>query len=633
MLKKFWVILLVSFSNVYPQFVNDSLIYSPNYYNTNSMSSSYSKQLNTHNLLSNITYSVDFNNIFFGMNNTFNSTVIKSRAKNIRDEEYLSLLGQYKFSEIIEAGFNLRQNSFADDRSLAINKSTLGYATIFGNFYPQQNIKITPFWGFADNSQIGLEDKGTVYGASGKVTDFKLSDFNLNADFGTKTEDINRRNNTNYSYALSVENSLENNLTNKINGMYTEASKDFYFETDSLTSTKFNISKNIQTRIEKKYIVSDQIHFSPGNSPFSFNAEAQVSWRNIDRNTKYILVENINSSSFDSKIEEFKLNFLSSFSYITNNLSSIVQLIYAEQEEKHNAKFLQGASQSIFTKRQDTEAQKNNSAQQTTISSLLRYKFSQSDIISFSMFHRKLVYNTPSENNFDDRDELLSIISLSYNKKISPFFNMYINLEGSFNKIVYIFSERSSNNNVQRTLKLSSGGTFKGSKLISRNDFEVSANYTAYDFTDLNPNLKSFAFRQFAYKDSTRINLTRSVDATFYGYVKLSEQGDFIWKSFKGKPVRYLQEIYIEPKMEYRYKQLAFGTGVRYFSLNTFKFNENSKLISDSKYSSIGPISSIKYFVQKSIVVSCTGWFEFITNETQTKREMANLFIDVKWNI
>ena len=138
------------------------------------------------------------------------------------------------------------------------------------------------------------------------------------------------------------------------------------------------------------------------------------------------------------------------------------------------------------------------------------------------LFHRKLKYDTQSDENFDDRDELLSILRLYYVKGITPFFDLFFNLEGSLNKTVYLFAERSSNNNTRRVIKFSGGGDYKIGILRSKNEAIVSANYTVYDFEELNPNLSSFSFRQLYLKDSTQVKLSKNV-------VKI-----FLWNSNSG---------------------------------------------------------------------------------------------------
>ena len=543
------------------------------------------------------------------------------------------MIGAYKFNDLLEAGINVRRNNYSDDRSLAINKSALTNTTLYSNIRVYDNVMLSPFFGYADNTQVGLNDKGYIYGGNATVSEMVFNDLSFNSELNFVNEDINKRKNTDRLFSTSLSNVIENNLSNKLGGFYSEERKDFYFETDSVTQLQFNINSNIQSRVEQKYYISDVIQFKSNNSPLVFNLEATASWRDIDRNTKYKNKQEITSSSFDTKIEEFKLDFAGVFQYNSDYLGAIGRVMFSEQEEKHNAKFIEGASEITYNKRQESEAQKNNKAQLTTLSLAFNYNVSRNDFISLSLFHRKLSYNTQSEANFDDRDELLSIAGLNYSKNLSPFFNLFVNLEGSVNKIVYIFSERSSNNNIRRTLKLNSGGSYNGTLLSSRNEFEVSANYTVYEFEDLNPNFKSFAFRQFTYKDSSRINFNKNLSFAVNGYIKLSEQGDFVWSSFKGKPVRFLEEFYMEPKIEIKSGNATFSTGIRYFSLNTFKFDAKSNKIPDSQYKSIGPISGIKYRISGKTLISCSGWYEFITGNNKEKRELPNLFIDVKWNI
>jgi hypothetical protein len=243
-----------------------------------------------------------------------------------------------------------------------------------------------------------------------------------------------------------------------------------------------------------------------------------------------------------------------------------------------------------------------------------------------------LPYGIQSEENFDDRDELLSILRLSYTRRINHLFNFFVNLEGSYNHVVYIFGERSSNNNVRRVLKLGTGGEFDGSHFFSRNIIEVSANYTSYDFEDINPNARSYSFRQFSAKDSTSFGLVGNVYFDFLGYVKLSEQGDFDWASFSNNPDRYLAEYYIEPLLSIRAGYLRMSAGIRIFSLKTFGYNESDTKLLTNEYTSRGPITNFSVQLT-NLSLNLTGWYEFIKNEADVKRELANLSLSVNWKL
>ena len=247
------------------------------------------------------------------------------------------------------------------------------------------------------------------------------------------------------------------------------------------------------------------------------------------------------------------------------------------------------------------------------------------------MLHNKLRYDTPSEENFDDRDELLSIFRLRYSRQFTPFFEGFINTEGTYNQTVYIFSEKSSNNNINRILKLAAGGAYRGANLTSVNSFEVSANYTVYDFQDLNPNIKSYSFRQFTASDSTSYSFNKKFNLSLYGYVKLSEQGDLKWNEFTSRPTRYLQEIYCEPRLTVGYSIIQYSLGIRFFSLSTFGYKSNIKFL-DSDFSSIGPIAEILIARSASLFLKIYGWYEFITINSTSKKEQTNLNVEMTWS-
>ena len=99
---------------------------------------------------------------------------------------------------------------------------------------------------------------------------------------------------------------------------------------------------------------------------------------------------------------------------------------------------------------------------------------------------------------------------IMFEKEFNPFFKIFLNIEGSLNKIVYIFAKRSSNNNLRRILKFSSGGMFTAGRFTSSNSAEVSANYTVFDYEELNPNFRSYSFRQFVLRDSSTYKLSRT---------------------------------------------------------------------------------------------------------------------------
>jgi hypothetical protein len=241
-----------------------------------------------------------------------------------------------------------------------------------------------------------------------------------------------------------------------------------------------------------------------------------------------------------------------------------------------------------------------------------------------------LRYDTPSINNDDDRDELLTIGRIRYIRDLTPFFQLFSTLEGTVSHLVYLFSGRSANNNYNRVLRFSAGGYYNGAQFSSLNNFEVSANYTVYDFEDIVSNLRSISFRQFIATDSTHYRIVNNFSFIVTGYLKLTEQGDLDWGNFAEHPQRYLQEIFADPKLGIVSNTSFFALGLRYFSLNTFRYNEKIRLL-DSEFLSIGPLFEI-LIGSKMLFLKLSTWYEFISDSNSTDRERLNLLLAMNWN-
>jgi hypothetical protein len=237
--------------------------------------------------------------------------------------------------------------------------------------------------------------------------------------------------------------------------------------------------------------------------------------------------------------------------------------------------------------------------------------------------------------NDDDRDELLSILRLRYSHFLSPFFEAYLNAEGTYSHVVYLFASRSANNNINRVLRLALGGIYKGARFSSLNNFEVTANYTVYDFEDITSSLRSISFRQFTASDSTHLKITNLLSLLVSGYVKLTDQGELDWDDFAERPSRYLEEIYADPKIGFIFDYTFVAFGLRYFSLRTYNYDEKTR-IPDTRYLSLGPLFELQIGTN-SLYLKLNSWYEFITvtsaagAASQPGSERLNIILAMNW--
>ncbi|HEX2983045.1 MAG TPA: hypothetical protein VHO28_05815 [Ignavibacteriales bacterium] len=574
-------------------------------------------------------YSKLFSPFSFEVYENYNSTLIKSSTKNIKDEQAFSFRGGYEISRWIIAGAAANSKILSDDRNLALNSSSNADASVFLKFSPIADFYISPYFGYTNKEQIGETDNGSLYGIESRLENFQFSDIRANSSFSFMNEDIMPRRNLSRVFSASLESRFDDNIYNTITAGLMHKRNDYYYA-DSSIYTDYNIAKNIQSRSESRYALQNKLRYDELLDIFSFDVSIQALWRKIDRDARY-KPSRIVESTFDYKVDEFRLDFETSLSYEGKNAGTVLRFLITENEERYAPKKIGDKGLTAYEDRSKREFQKNNISERLAISISGSWNITSKDRIFYNFSQNKYRYDTPAEENYDDRDELLSIGRVEYWRKLNRYFEWFVNLEGNVSSLRYIFSERSSNNNIKRILTFSSGGYYKNSRVISKNTFTTSANYTVYDFEKLNPNLLSFSFRQLTINDSSSVKLSRSLSIRFLGYYKLSEQGNFNWTAFSEKPLRNQTEIYAEPVFVVEWKKIKYGAGVRFFQILSYLYSGSEKKL-NTEYQSIGPLADIQ-FNSGSLRISITGWYEFITMNTKSFNETANLNFMVNWGL
>lgn len=614
------------------ELTRDSLSILVNPDSINFVQTKLNKLLSTYRLETNFLYNKSISDFSFSIKENYRSTLIKSSDKSIKDEHFFSMRTAYYFSRNFSGGFAVNHSILSDSRKIGLNSAVQSSVIFIPRYTFTPEIFLAPFAGYSSNRQIGVHDDGILYGGEGGFRSNSGDGFELLSSVKISEEDILPRKNNIHDFNLSATNRFSEFVGNILHISYVETRKDFYYEADSLIRKEYLVINNIQSRKENNFQFDDSLRYLQFLPNTNFTLHSSVLWRKIFRDTKYKSTSVSSRTVFDTEIHELKLDLEGEAEYYKDDFHLLVKTAFTERDEKHSAKNFTGADQIDFEVRSSSESQKNNFTQLTSLSISSDYKISSKDNISLSLFHNKLTYDTPSTENYDDRDELLSIIKLRYSRRLNPYFEFFTSSEGTINKLVYISSQRSSNNNINRVLKLQSGGIFTGSGLRSYNAFDVSANYTVYDYEDLNPNYKSYSFRQFGMFDSTSFRILRNIDAKFTGYLRLSEQGELKWKEFSMKPTRFLEESFLLPQVAYFFMNAQFVIGYRQFSLKTYSYSQTTKVL-ESSYLSRGPITEIYFSVVGKVQLQLKAWYEFVTVNNQKVNEIPNLDFAVLLNI
>ncbi|MBU2446058.1 MAG: hypothetical protein KJ666_10905, partial [Bacteroidetes bacterium] len=399
----------------------------------------------------------------------------------------------------------------------------------------------------------------------------------------------------------------------------------------------FGTDLNVETRDDDILTFGENLTYNNIFNFIDFDFNGGLYFRNVERSTLYKLTSSPSKNVFDTKIDEFRLYLGSSFRLRLTDFSSQFRINYTERDEKHIVKNMSDVPEKFYLDRVEDELKKNNSSLRFQLGSESAYNLISSDTLYLNLFLSKLVYNTPSIANFsnrsnifrDDRDELLYIARLTYKKFFSKFFTASLFVEAYMNHLVYIYAERSSNNNWNRVIRLASNSRYNDKILFSSNSFEVLANYTIYDFEDILNTVRSFSFRQFSFTDTTQINLSKRFFTTLSGSIKLSEQGGLNWKSFSTKPARYIEEYSGEAKIGYRLNSESyFNFGIRTFRYIESRF-EGKEKIENSRIESIGPLFDLSVKFREDLYLIGSSWIEFISQSLKSTRRIVNFNIRI----
>lgn len=597
----------------------------------NSVSTVFNKELSIYSLLSKINYSLASGRFNFRVTEELNSSLLKYSGSNTtRDENVLKLSGDYNHGNFFNPGFMVSSQLYSDSRTTDINTAASNFGILYNRLLLEDLVNILPFGGLIEDVQSGISNRGLIYGVQGGMERTLFSDFMIGSGFQFRNEDISPRKNTLRDITASVENFFDSEVRNSLSVRYHEAGRDFFFDADSALKQFFLIDKNQQRRNERFINISDEFHYSGLLSNTSVSIGFNFSDRLVERTTRYRRPDDLFPTSFDSQIEELKFDISSGINYTSE--VTVLKLVtsYAERNEKFLLINPGNSNPDHFEQRQKNEGIKNNIASQIFLSLTGSVYLSNSDKVDLSLSHFKLRYDTPSNENIDERDELLAQFRVRYTRLINSSLAVFAGFDMSYGKLVYILAARSSNNNTNRIFKLNTGYSYEGPGFRNHGNFEIIANYLVYDFEDLNPGFKSFSFRQISLSDSLTVALGDGLDLEFTGFYKLSEQGDLKWSDYKIKPGREITEILLLPAFATTLGDYTFKLGLRYYSyLSDIIVNEEKK--EENYYRGLAPLAEINAFISDTFQLALKGWYEMIDSKGNNRRYLTTLNLSAKW--
>ncbi|HTY01734.1 MAG TPA: hypothetical protein VMG09_17040 [Bacteroidota bacterium] len=518
-----------------------------------------------------------------------------------------------------------RWNSFifTDSRGIGLSAASM-HSTLAGLLYtPIPALEISPSAGYRWDNQSGFRDRGPSYQLLATLHTIDEDGYLVKGNGQLHFDRLSPRQLVDNNLQAGVERSFGSYSNDSMEVAVYQLRREFYAPDSSIESRQ-------ETYVQFVNLLG--YNFSP-----TIKATAYVSVISHQLDKLLLYGEGLRPhDAFDTRVDEFNLDTYLETSWrpLEGRSSASVRFGHYERDELHNV--LSAPEQTIgplLTDRTQQEQSKNNLASQNEISGHAFLPLSWSDEVSVSGRASLLRYDTPSNLNDEDRDELLVTASVGTLHRISPIFTLGVTLEGTVSHLVYLLSDRSANNNINRVLRLTPIMEYRPAWFFrTTNGFEVLASYTVYDFEQSNSSVQSYTYRQFGWIDSTSMELTNRIGLDFFAYLKLYERGQLNWDQFTER----LENSYVDKTVSGQVRfsplpTLMFAVGLRFFSQVRYVYDENGKSV-DSYLRSLGPTCSVLWYPGPHSVVDFRGWYENRRQTDGSVRGLPSLTLTLLYN-
>lgn len=265
------------------------------------------------------------------------------------------------------------------------------------------------------------------------------------------------------------------------------------------------------------------------------------------------------------------------------------------------------------------------------------WKPNHADSVEVASAVRKKRYDTSDTSNFDDRDRLRYELNLFYGHVFTPRFRIGNRTQVILEHLVYIYGEKSDQNNWNRIFKLSPEISFipaAGWENLAR--FELVANTTDYDF-ELDPAfIKSTIYRRYTFSDSAQWRIRRGWKITAEYAMDFEDGGRLLWDDW----IQQISEEYRTHRATFRVTRetqtgVLFESGFSLYERKGWDYEQDpvSGLVKMpfAYLSRFGPLLQLSYPSASGIRLDARGDLSWVHEWGRDDYTIVNLDLRVTW--
>ena len=453
--------------------------------------------------------------IMLSIYENLNSSRLKVRTNENKWKDQHHLL--FSMVRIVNPAlrFNLKGSSyiFSDYQSGYVNDIRT-HSVVAGSRLDWRRIRFPVEFGVKEDRRYHRRDPGWTYLCGAEFTGLNWSDYTntllarLDGDF------LGKRRNKSLRMQYDVSRQFHIDTYDSLRLNYSKYRQDYYVSDAGEIE-----SRNEQTQGVENIL---SYRFMPG---LRFAFEGQVSSRQMR-------IHQIQESEKGLKRKRSDLRTQSKIRFIwkTKALSGNIYFGYAGEDQTYQlGEFVSDSpyagSSALLTP--------DNQSLYTTLALRNHFLMGRADTLFVMASLQRFRYDTPDPDNMDDRDEIRIRSECALMHRFSPNLSSRIALRLHLLHLVYIFSEKSADNNWTRILRLNPVVKWRPKKRIQWiQSAEVLANYVDYDFDAVTPDIRSFLYRKFQLDDTLQTTLTQNSALLLSYRLELDENGKLLWRNW-----------------------------------------------------------------------------------------------------
>lgn len=553
--------------------------------------------------------------------NQYRSSAFRTITLATRDDQFSQLSWAYPVAfglkAILRQGWVLSR----DSRSVGLNSLERVNAAAGVRYEPSPVGMVEVLGGIETSSQLGVRATGPLAGIHGTLTDLDVDQWMVSgrglADWQYMDE---RRTNVDLDVRSQVVRTLAEGSTLRLFVESVNLGREFY------TTVVTGEPTNVEQRSERRLGVGGDVSYAVTPS-ITLGLNTSLQSGGVNRGYEQP-IESISLTSVERQLSELIIDVEGYAQVKLPNASATAGASVYQRSEQNGVSNIHGLSGEGLESIRSQEFQRDNETFRTRMFGRGEWYPSSLDTFRLDVTGWLLRYDTPSASNDDDRDEVSTVATVTYARRLSKAFSFSLGLSGQYLHRVFLKASRSALNNENRVLRLSPTFYIEGNVVRMQPQFEVLANYTVYDYEGSASSVRSFSFRQISYRDSIRVQLTTKLHAESQVLLRYYERATLQWSSFSETPetggLEYLVKLLIFSNPDMRW---SVGAGIRLYTLQQRSIFAGAPSLSLGSVESVAPETVLRYSTPGGSLLTLTGWYEFQKINVTGRRELPNLLL------